>query len=197
MHREAQSKAVQFLLRESGVLFGRESNNTMGHDPSIKGWPWIAGTHSWIEPTALSMIAIASCGFGDHPRVREASRLLLDRQLPRGGWNYGNTTVFGQELHPDPESTGAALHALKGRVSQSQIQRSLDYLLGRVKELRTPFALGWSLLGLESWGLLPHEAHKLVERCLRRQERFGEFETTSLCLLLCSAMAPTGLYTNA
>ena len=195
-YREAKSRAVQFLLRTTGTHFPKEQDGPVSHDTALRGWPWIDDTHSWVEPTALSVVAIHTCGFADHVRVREAVRLLMDRQLPHGGWNYGNTSVFGQELHPAPESTGAALHALQGRVSRPQVQRSLDYLQGRVANLRTPLALGWSLLGLQSWGLLPPDAHQLVELCLKRQERFGPYETTALCLLLCSATAPNGLYAS-
>jgi hypothetical protein len=193
-YRESRTRAMQFLLSTTGVHFAKDSKNPLGHDSTIKGWPWIAGTHSWVEPTALSIMAIDTCGFGNHDRVHEAVRLLIDRQLPHGGWNYGNTSVFGQELHPDPESTGAALHALEHRVSRCEIQRSLDYLVERIQKLRTPLALGWGLLGLRSWGLVPSNALRLVERCLSRQERFGPYETTALCLLLCAASAPHGLY---
>ena len=68
------------------------------HDTSIRGWPWVEGTHS--------------CGSrADGPgaarprrrRVRgsssdrqEARDLLRDRKLAAGGWNaHGNTVVFG------------------------------------------------------------------------------------------------------
>ena len=42
------------------------------------------------------------------PRIREAVRLLWDRQLPHGGWNYGNTVVLKQELRPHLLPTGLA-----------------------------------------------------------------------------------------
>ncbi len=191
-HRENQQRAIQFLLRTTGKHFEKDPTNPVGHDTALKGWPWIEDTHSWVEPTVLSILALDNCGYGDHPRVQEAIRLVMDRQLPHGGWNYGNTTVFGQELHPAPESTGAALHALGGRVPREQIQRSLDYLTGQVMKLRTPLALGWSLLGLGSWGMLPAQASQLVEKCLARQDRYGAYETTALCVLLLSVSAPAG-----
>jgi hypothetical protein len=193
-HEKSRNRAVHFLLETTGRHFPTEKNSPVSHDTALRGWPWIDATHSWVEPTALAIIALDTCGFRDHDRVHEASRLLLNRQLAHGGWNYGNTTVFGQQLHPNLESTGAALHALEGRVSRSEIQRSLDYLVVRVQNLQTPLALGWSLLGLRSWGLLPSNALRLVERCLSRQERFGPYETTALCLLLCAASSARGLY---
>jgi hypothetical protein len=114
--------------------------------------------------------------------------MLLDRQLPHGGWNYGNTTVYGRELHPMPESTGAALAGLTGRVDQGTVARSLDYLQGEVDRLRTPISLGWVLLGLAAWDLWPSNGSALAERCLANQARYGEYDTSALCLLLLAAL---------
>jgi hypothetical protein len=62
------------------------------------------------------VIALKATGHLQHDRVREGIRMMLDRQLPHGGWNYGNSVVFGRELRPMPESTGAALTGLAGQV---------------------------------------------------------------------------------
>ena len=115
--------------------------------------------------------------------------MILDRQLPRGGWNYGNTLVFGQELHPMPESTGAALAGLAGMVGRDKVIRSLDYLQGEVDRLCTPISLGWSLLGLAAWDLWPSNGAALVERCLANQSRYGDYDTSALCLLFLGALA--------
>ena len=37
--------------------------------------------------------------------------MIMDRQLDRGGWNYGNITIFGKELFPIPDSTAIARFA--------------------------------------------------------------------------------------
>jgi hypothetical protein len=188
VHQPHCSRGVQFLLNTSGRHWKKESDNPMGHDPNIPGWPWIDGTHSWIEPTALSMIALKAAGHGQHLRVREAIRMLLDRQLPHGGWNYGNTLVFGRELHPMPESTGAALAGLTGQVEPGTVARSLDYLQGEVDRLRTPVSSGWALLGLAVWDRWPSNGVALVDRCLANQVRYGEYDTSALCLLLLAAL---------
>ena len=154
-HEPHCSRGVLFLLSTTGHHFRKGPDAPTGHDPSIPGWPWIDGTHSWIEPTALGVIALTATGHGQHDRVHEAIRMMLDRQLPHGGWNYGNTTVYGRELHPMPESTGAALAGLAGQAEQGTVARSLDYLQGEVDRLRTPISLGWGLLGLAAWDLWP------------------------------------------
>jgi hypothetical protein len=187
--REAQQRAVRFLLDTTGFHFPRESDAPSVHDSSIKGWPWVGGTHSWVEPTAMAMMALRVTGHGHHDRVKEAVHMLLDRQLPHGGWNYGNTLVFGKELHPMPESTGAALAGLVDMVDRDAVMPSLRYLQGEVARLRTPISLGWSLQGLAAWKLSPPNAKALVERCLANQERYGEYETSALCLLFLGALA--------
>ena len=187
-HESHCSLGVKFLLNTTGQHRSKNPDDPVGHDPSIPGWPWIGGTHSWIEPTALSVIALRVARHGQHDRVREAIRMILDRQLPHGGWNYGNTTVFGRELHPMPESTGAALTGLAGVVGQEMVARSISYLQGEVDRLRTPISLGWGLLGLAAWGLWPSNGAALAERCLGNQARYGEYDTSALCLLLLAAL---------
>lgn len=196
-YSQHQTVAVQFLLETTGRHWKKYARDPMAHDPALKGWPWIAETHSWVEPTAISMVALRVAGYGGHPRVEEAARMLMDRQLPHGGWNCGNTIVFGQELRPSPESTGTALHALTGRVPRSEVQRSLDYLSNEVAHLRTPIALGWSLFALNSWGASPPDATNLIAQCLKRQDRYGPYDTTSLCLLMLPLLTPKGLLATA
>ena len=185
----AQGRAIHLLLETTGVHGPRRSDEPAGHDTRLKGWPWVVGTHSWIEPTALAVIAMKATGHGQHDRVREAIEMVLDRQLPQGGWNYGNTLVFGRELRPMPESTGAALVGLAGMADREKVIRSLDYLEDEVSRLRTPISLGWALLGLAAWDLWPSNSLALVERCLANQTRYGNYDTSALCLLLLGALA--------
>ena len=139
------------------------------------------------------MTALLHAGFSQHPRIAEATLLLLDRQLPHGGWNYGNTSVFGQELKPSPEDTGAALSALAGRVSRSDISRSLTFLQSNYTRLRTPIALGWSLLGLNAWDETPLDSIKRIHETHERGKQYGGLDTPSLCLLMAPLIAPYGL----
>lgn len=195
VYREAQERAVQFLLKTTGRHWRRRPDSVFGHDTAIPGWPWTAQTHSWVEPTSLSLLALQAAGHADHRRAQEAVHMLMDRQLPRGGWNYGNTFVFGQELRPSPESTGIALSALAGCVPRENVKLSLEFLNSRVKHLRTPLALGWSLLGLGAWGGRPAEHQAWVMESLKQQEKYGTYDTVPLCLLL-TALAAGGKLTR-
>ncbi len=102
-HKLSEQRAGKFLLNFTGDHFPQADPPIFGHDPTILGWPWIADTHSWVIPTSMAILALQVAGFSAHTRVKEGQAMILDRQLPHGGWNYGNTSVFGQELHPLPE----------------------------------------------------------------------------------------------
>lgn len=189
----AQNRAAAFLLATSGLHWEKKVDAVFGNDPNIRGWSWRSDTHSWAEPTAMAIMALKVAGSGEHPRLAEARLMLMDRQIPSGGWNYGNTTVFGQILHPMPESTGMVLNALSHQVSRDSLQKSMAYLEDSFPSLKTPWSLGWALLGLSSWGVRPASAGAAIEACLARQERVGGYDTSSLAVLLLASQATKGL----
>jgi hypothetical protein len=176
--------ALQFLLTTTGRHWPKQKDAPVSHDTSIKGWPWIENTHSWIEPTALSILALKVCGYAGHNRVLEAKRMVLDRQLPSGGWNYGNTRVFGTMLRPSPVCTGHALSALAGLAEYSDVKLSLAYLCRKIDHLRTPLALSWTVLGLSAWSDRPDKARKWILDSLSLQKRYGNYDTTLLAQLV-------------
>ena len=141
----------------------------------------------------MAILALQVAGLGTHARVKEGKAMILDRQIPHGGWNYGNTTVLGRELHPLPECTGIALQALADDTDLQYVERSLDYLLKKLPTLHTPISLGWALLGLGAWGLRPSNSQELILTSLDLQQRYGPYPVPSLALLFCAANASGGL----
>jgi hypothetical protein len=141
----------------------------------------------------MVLLALKLTGHGHHKRAQEARRMLLNRQLVRGGWNYGNTSTFGQQLRPMPESTGLALNALAGKLPRERVEKSVSYLKDHVGSLRTPLSLGWSLLGLGAWGERPVAAETFVFQCFDRQDVYGPYNTQHLALLLISLLGKRGL----
>ncbi len=185
-------RAVQFLLARSGEHW-ESGMETEGHDTSLKGWPWIYGTHSWVEPTAMTVMALSVAGHESHPRVTEAVKMIMDRQLAGGGWNYGNTKVLGSELFPMPESTGMALSALSGAVPRNEVENSIQYLQQKLAELSSPISVGWSLMGLNTWGIKTEQKQGIIQNCLERQDQFSLYSIYELSLLLTAAATPNGL----
>jgi len=190
---EAQSRAIAFLTNINGKHWKRKAGSAGAIDTNIQAWPWIANTFSWVEPTALSLLALQVAGYGGHKRAKEALHLLLDRQLIHGGWNYGATILFGKELRPMPENTGMALNALAGQVTEERVKQSLNYLEFQVKHLRTPLSLGWSLLGLSAWGKRPGDAKRQILESLKLQRKYGDYDTSLLALLILSFFSRGGL----
>jgi len=172
-HGKSEQKGIDFLLQTSEKLC-----------ISLRGWPWIGDTHSWVEPTSLVLMAFKVAGKGKHPRAEEGRRMLIDLQLENGGWNYGNTEIFGQQLRPMPESTGLALSALAGTTKRESVGKSLFYLKREMSRLETPLSFGWGCLGLSAWGERPEIQQDALLNSLRRQEICGNHTTEELSLLL-------------
>jgi len=119
--------------------------------------------------------------------------MIMNRQLPSGGWNYGNTTIFGTELWPLPECTGLALDALAGSVSRECILPSLEYMRSALAHIRTPLSLAWGILGLGSWSDRPEKASEWVVESLSLQKRYGSYDTSLIAQLVIAYHAPSGL----
>jgi len=190
--------AAAWLLGHPGRHWTKTPDSPSDHDTSLKGWPWIEGTHSWVEPTAQVMLSLAALGQAGAPELAEAGRMLLDRQLPAGGWNYGNTRVFNHELLPIPESTGLALTALTvlpERPGKEVVARSLASLAGPTNAVATPLAATWRAFGLTAWEAGPPGTLEPVARALDRQTRYGPYDTPLLAQAL-AALASGGRFAD-
>jgi hypothetical protein len=176
--------AIRFLLATTGKHWLVKDNAVVGHDTSIRGWPWIGNTHSWIDPTSLAILALKICGYSEHERVLEGVRMILDRQLFSGGWNVGATKIFGNELLPIPECTGHALSALAGLTELNCVKLSINYLRCEIDHLRTPLSLSWAIFGLTSWSYRPPEIRRRILDSLALQKRYGIYDTTLLAQLV-------------
>ncbi len=159
-------RAVDWMFRTQGTVI--EHLDWLGHDASLKGWPWVDGTHSWVEPTAINLLALKHTGRDDHPRAREAVRLLQDRLLASGGCNYGNTIMFGQELRPHLQPTGLCLLALSGEPATPRVERAIDYLQRELSPQTATASLCYGLMGLAAQQCLPSRANDFLAAAARR-----------------------------
>lgn len=175
--------SVEWLVRNEGKSF-RSNAAIYGHNTELKGWSWVAGTHSWIEPTAYAVLALRAAGKTRHARAREGVSLLIDRAMPHGGWNYGNSRMFGRELRAFPAQTGLALAALSGEPWHECVTKSLDFLRTELPRIRTPFSLGWGLMGVTAWGARPIESEEWLAQCAERVARRPADSTHDAMLLL-------------
>ncbi|MEN6451990.1 MAG: prenyltransferase/squalene oxidase repeat-containing protein [Thermoguttaceae bacterium] len=192
----AASRATDWILNARGRPVAQpttadEDRRIYGHDTTLLGWPWVEGTHSWVEPTAINLLGLRSAKQSEHARFREAVKLLLDRQLPDGGWNFGNTTVFGRVLRPQVQSTGLALAALGGEPVRAKVQRSVDWLSSRLSARVTAVSLSYALLGLAAHGVRPPDADRWL-RAAAEQTLAGDGSPYNLALLILAATRPWG-----
>lgn len=165
-------RATDWLLKVFGEMSPPQSD--IGHDTSIAGWPWVEKTHAWVEPTAHGLLALRAAGLADHPRAREAARLLEDRLLVAGGCNYGNTLVLGQQLLPHIQPTGVALVALAGEATVTpRVQAALAYLQRELGPNITASSLAWGLTGLAAHDRWPTGAEGWLAAAARRSMRRG------------------------
>lgn len=141
----------------------------LGHNTRLQAWPWVAGTHGWVEPTAINLMAMKRSGQADHPRCREAVAVLVDRMLPSGGWNYGNKVVLGNTLRPHVQPTGLALAALRGEPAAAQAcAESLAYVQQTLSDRTTTASLCYALMGAAMHGRRPPAADRWLEAAYHR-----------------------------
>ncbi|MDX1963195.1 MAG: hypothetical protein SFX18_08575 [Pirellulales bacterium] len=221
-------QGLDWLLGTKGMTMPRSQGGhaelSVLHDVELVGWPWVTGTHTWLEPTCLAILALKAHGLGRHPRVREGVTVLFDRILPAGGCNYGNTVVLGQELRAHVQPTGLLLLALAheadwplgpsamgsflcpgyrcdgGEIKlpapvadsaaaykrQTQLKKSLAWLLSELGTDSTAASLSYGLLGLAAQGIRPRYAVDWLEKSAQRVWQ-GDRSPYRLALLLYAA----------
>jgi hypothetical protein len=74
--------------------------------------------------------------------------MLLDRACVGGGWNSGNSIVYGVPLPPHVEATAIALLALQDEPRGDIIQASVNWLELRAAEIAAVSSLSWCILTL-------------------------------------------------
>lgn len=177
-------RAIQWIISVQGDTI-ENTGNLVGHDTQIPGWPWVQGTHSWVEPTALNVVALKASQHNDHRRCIVGVRMLIDRLLPAGGCNYGNTVVLGQALKPHVMPTGLTLLALaKEPDGDMRIRAAVDYLLDAISGHTTTASLSYALLGLAAQGVtLPHTQAVLASAVQRTNKNHASPVQLALALL--------------
>lgn len=158
---DVQGSAKRLLdIRGRTIKGDPEVQNSFDIDSQKVGWPWAEGTFAWVEPTAWAVLALRAAGFGNHPRVIEGVKLLLDRAFDTGGINYGNRQVLGSMTEPIPGPTATMLLALQGH-DEPRVQAARRYLLSTVVPMTDLEHLGWAKLALTSYAHDPAVAEYL------------------------------------
>jgi uncharacterized protein (DUF362 family) len=175
---DARSTAAALLALRGRHLQQDAAAEIHDIDTQIVGWPWADGNFSWAEPTAWACLALRRAGLGNHDRVAEGVRLLLDRTFDDGGINYGNRQILGRRTEPIPGPTALMLLALQGQGGHPRVAASAFYLTELALHSGDLEHLCWARLALELHQEQPGVSAALPqieERIIAaRQERQGE-----------------------
>jgi hypothetical protein len=156
----ARERAFRWLYAERGreghwfwKWKFKTSDRNVRFDPDKYGWPWVTGSASWVIPTAFSIIAIEQftvCNRSEESekRIHLGVEMLLDRACVDGGWNSGNSVVYGVPLRPHVEATAIALLALQDEQRTEMVQKSLSWLRQNAASIDSVSSLAWCILSL-------------------------------------------------
>jgi len=145
--------ADRLLAIESRVLQVADDEMTdmkIDIDLTIRGWPWAESNFAWVEPTSWACLALRAVGRGEHPRVKEGLKLLVDRAFDTGGANYGNRVVLGKSTEPIPGPTSLMLLAMQGEKDQPRVDAALGYLRVTAAKSTDLEHLAWAKLALSA-----------------------------------------------
>ncbi|MBS1826845.1 MAG: hypothetical protein JST93_16125 [Acidobacteria bacterium] len=157
-------KGVAWLLGSKGVeggwlerALGLVMKMPVEYDRRHKGWPWLADTSSWVEPTAHSVLALKKAAPqvslpALQERVLEGERMMLDRRSPDGGWNYGNRRVLRTDLPSYPETTAVALLGLQGSLLMEDRNGAVAAAEKHLLETKSRLAKAWLTISLRNYG---------------------------------------------
>ena len=158
---DLQKTAGYLLAMRGRVPDSAEAGELHDIDLNLVGWPWAEKNFSWVEPTSWACLALRVVGQGDHPRVQEGVKMLLDRAMDAGGVNYGNRLILGKMTDPIPGPTAMMLLALQGE-THPRIAAAVSYLIEQINTDDIEH-LCWAKLALDCYRELPKVKETLAE----------------------------------
>jgi hypothetical protein len=196
-YRQQTAGAAHWLLKQEGRKPGvlaqlmsafSSHKNAVALNPDLKGWPWAPRTFSWVEPTSYALIALKQmrsylAGTNVEERIHQGELMIYDRICDGGGWNYGNSKVFGEALWPYPDVTAVALIALQDHHVRQPNQESLRALRTMMKETDSGLALCWATICFSIYGDQTYEWKRRIKQRFQMTGFLGETKTLALSLI--------------
>ena len=154
----------------------------------LVGWSWTPNSFSWVEPTSYFLLALKKirrhlAGKSIAERIQQGELMIYDRMCDNGGWNYGNSSVYGDQLWPYPDITAIALVALQDHQERKENQLSLRALGEMAIYTDSGLALSWSAICLSLYG---QDSAQLRQRLVQRFAKtkfLGETKAIALGVL--------------
>lgn len=195
--KERIVKAGRWVLEQAGSKPGLLANlvrairfekRVVRLNEDLIGWSWSPDTFSWVEPTSYCLIALKKyrrvlSEKSLRERVEEGELMIYDRMCEGGGWNYGNSSVYGDSVWPYPDVTAVALIALQDRRERKENQMSLRVLIDLAQKTDSGLALGWTAICLALYGENSDEMKKLLAQRFAKTNFLGETKLLALAAL--------------
>lgn len=182
-HETGNDGLAAALQRVKGIALKDSAMNRQ--DNSLQGWSWLADTFSWVEPTAVCLLALKqwrrrAVRAVDPSRIDDAERLLLDRVRRGGGWNYGNSNMLGAELHAYVPTTALALLAMQDRRDHPVFIESLGWLEQHATSETSGLSLSLACVALRAYGKATTAVQSALLKQLAGTSAFGQLSTLAI-----------------
>lgn len=174
---------AQALITHKGVKV--DEHPAIRQNSSLQGWSWNEGTFSWVEPTSWCTLAVKKVSRGSveaEARLAEAEAFLRDRVCQGGGWNHGNSEVYGQRLAAYVPSTAAGVLALQDLSKDPIVQEAAAFLQREAPREGSTTALGMAWVALAAVGLAREGIVAALERRIEIAETVGNVASMGMML---------------
>ncbi len=150
-------------------------NELFSYDPTLKAWPWRPNEASWVEPTALSLLALWSADAlsSSTQRVTDALAYLEDRRCQGGGWNVGNPAMFSKPLPALVHPSAWVVIVLSRFMPEMLTSDDINTVRGLALSDNGPLGLALSLLALQETS---EDVDTVRQRLLAMQSPDGGWE---------------------
>ena len=190
-------KAGNWVLEQEGSKPGilanliraiRFEKEVVRLNEDLIGWSWSPNTFSWVEPTSYCLLALKKNQRvlpekTLRERVEQGELMIYDRMCEGGGWNYGNSSVYGDSMWPYPDVTAVALIALQDRRERKENHMSLRVLVDLARQTDSGLALGWTAICLALYGENSDEMKRLLAQRFAKTHFLGETKSLALAAL--------------
>jgi hypothetical protein len=133
--------------------------------PASKCWPWLPGEATWIEPTALSILALGAAEKTDEiqNRMEAGVHYFQERRCPGGGWDVGNPPMFGSTAPARTQTTACVLLSLNSLSPESILSEDIQVMRKDMMDDGGVLALSWGLLAIRTLGSADDVAQRRLD----------------------------------
>lgn len=172
-----------------------KNKNVIRQNSALRGWSWTPGTSSWVEPTACALILLHALSTtkalspeAEYRRVM-GEAMIYDRMCPGGGWNSGNSEVYGVAGEPLIGPTVWALIALQKYRDRSENRQGLKWLLSRRDSIQGPGSLALAHICFHVYGCDVPSMVPALREAYERNQFMGNVLVAAMCAVALGAPA--------